>query len=156
SFAGHKGPVGSIAFSPDGKMLAWAGRKDGSVRLVELAGGQEPLVLRSPLGEGRTKEVHFVAFAHDGKTLISGGDCYGDNIGAKVRSVNTITVWAAATGERLRQFRVGDDQKKPNEGAASIALSADGKTLALGYWDHTIRLWDLESGKPLRKLTGYP
>jgi RNA polymerase sigma factor (sigma-70 family) len=153
----HKGPVNSVAFSPDGtKLASTGGYKDGTIHLRSLAGEHEPLVLRAAPGDGREKEIHFVAFSRDGKTLISGGDCYGDNIGPKVRSVNTIAVWDATTGKRLRHFRVGDDQEKPNEGAASVALSADCKTVALGYWDHTIRLWDLESAKPRRTLTGYP
>jgi RNA polymerase sigma factor (sigma-70 family) len=147
----HSGAIGSIAFSLDGTILASAGGyKDGTIRVLDLTGKREPLVIR-----GREKEFHFVTFAPEGKTLISGGDCYGDNW-PKVRSVNTIALWDAASGKRLREFRVGDDQEKPHEGAASVALSADGKTLALGYWDLTIRLWDVESGKPLRKLSGFP
>src|SRR5262249_46490402 len=42
------------------------------------------------------------------------------------------------------------------KGSTSWALAPDGRTLALGYWDHTIRLWDVASGKPAARLTGYP
>src|SRR5262249_29972338 len=157
SSAWHQGPVQSVAFSPDGtKLGSAAGHKDGTIRLRSLAENQEPLVLRGEPGDGREKEIHFVTFSRDGKMVISGGDCYGDNISSKVKSVNTIAVWDAATGKRLRHFRVCDDQEKPYAGAPSIALSAEGRTLALGYWAHTIRVWDLESGKSLRKLTGFP
>src|SRR5262249_34312536 len=147
SVAAHKRPITCVAFSPDGRRLATAGR-DGTVRLIDVAGKEGPRTLRA-----REKEYHFVAFSRDGKELITAGDCYSDRISAKVAEVNTVAVWDAATGERRRDFRVGDDQDGGHHGAPSVALAPDGKTLAFGYWDHTIRLWDLASGKPLRKLT---
>jgi RNA polymerase sigma factor (sigma-70 family) len=148
--AWHKGSVERLAFSPDGARLASAG-KDRTVCVGDPAGREEPLRLR-----GKEKEYHFVAFAPDGKTLLSGGDCYGDDISQKIPSVNTIAVWDPATGERLREFRVGDDRDGDSDGSASVALSPDGKTLALGYWDYTVRVWDVAAGKPLRRLPGYP
>src|SRR5262249_59157994 len=36
-----------------------------------------------------------------------------------------------------------------------LALSPDGKTVASGSFDNTIILWDSESGKPLRTLSGH-
>ena len=37
----------------------------------------------------------------------------------------------------------------------SVAFSPDGEKLAYGSWDHTVRLWDVETGKELAKLTGH-
>jgi WD40 repeat protein len=150
SVEAHKLAIDSVAFSPDGKRLATAGR-DGTLRLLDVAGREEPRTLRA-----REKEYHFVAFSRDGKNLISAGDCYSDRISSKVPEVNTIAVWDATTGQRRRDFRVGEGQGEVLQGAPSVALTADGTTLAFGYWDHTIRLWDLASGKPLRKLTEFP
>jgi RNA polymerase sigma factor (sigma-70 family) len=148
--AWHKGRVERLAFSPDAARLASAG-KDRTVCVGDPAGRAEPLRVH-----GKEKEYHFVAFAPDGKMLLSGGDCYGDDIGQKIPSVNTLAVWDPATGERLREFRVGDDRDGDSDGSASVALSPDGKTLALGYWDYTVRVWDVAAGKPLRRLPGYP
>jgi RNA polymerase sigma factor (sigma-70 family) len=149
--AWHKKAVRFVAFSRDGGLVA-SGASDGTIRLARTKNLDHPRTLRA-----REKEYHFLAFARDGKTLISGGDCYGDEISSKVASVNTVAIWNVTTGERVRDFRVGDDVKPDiSRGAPSMTLAADGRTLALGYWDHTIRLWDLATGKPIRKLTGYP
>jgi WD40 repeat protein len=64
---GHKGPVWSLSFAPDGKTLATAG-EDGTVRLWELATGQERVRLT-----GHRGRVSAAAFAPDGDTLATGG-----------------------------------------------------------------------------------
>jgi WD40 repeat protein len=37
----------------------------------------------------------------------------------------------------------------------SVAFSPDGKTLASGSWDHTIKLWDVQTGKEQATLKGH-
>jgi WD40 repeat protein len=37
----------------------------------------------------------------------------------------------------------------------SLAVSADGRRLLSGSYDHTVRVWDVESGKPLHVLSGH-
>src|SRR5262249_39269018 len=59
------GDILFIAFSPDGKTLASAGR--GGLRLWDVATGKE--IRRF---EGHRAEVYCVAFSPDGKTLASG------------------------------------------------------------------------------------
>jgi serine/threonine-protein kinase len=56
---GHRGDVYCVAYSPDGKLLATAG-KDRTVRLWDSASGMERAV-----GRGHTDEVNMVAFAPD-------------------------------------------------------------------------------------------
>jgi hypothetical protein len=63
---GHTDDVFAVAFLPDGKRLATAGR-DRAVWLWDLARGEE--VARLP---GHTSYVWSLAFSRDGATLVSG------------------------------------------------------------------------------------
>jgi WD40 repeat protein len=67
--AGAVGVVHHMVFSPDGKTLAWISYRDPAVHLLDVATGQERQQLGSHLGGVRT-----IAFAPDGKRLISCGD----------------------------------------------------------------------------------
>jgi len=45
---------------------------------------------------------------------------------------------------------------RPTENSCSVAFSPNGKTLATGGVDNTVRLWDASTGKELRALAGHP
>jgi len=42
-----------------------------------------------------------------------------------------------------------------SNGVESVAFSPDGKTLASGGWDNTVKLWDVATGRELRTLKGH-
>jgi WD40 repeat protein len=120
----------SIASSPDGKMLAWA----GSPPMIELRDLDQPERVRGTLDAGGVDEVVDIAFSPDGKTL------------AAVRSDGTIRLWDVRT-LHPRAGLAGARFEGPR-----IAFSRDGRTL--GYLDEEgIRFWDVASetalGEPL-------
>ena len=64
---GHTGQVGGLAFSPDGKRLASAAL-DSTVKLWEVASGQEVLTLKVADGPGM-QVGSSLAFSPDGQRL---------------------------------------------------------------------------------------
>jgi PKD repeat protein len=128
---GHTSSVFSVAFSPDGKLLA-SGSWDDTVKLWEVSTGQEVRTL-----EGHTNSVWSVAFSPDGKLLASGS------------LDDTVKLWDAATGRELRTLEGHTDDVE------SVAFSPDGKLLASGSDDDTIKLWDVATGSVVRTLRGH-
>jgi len=63
---GHSGSVNSVAYSPDGKLLA-SGGSDGVIKLWHVPTGSELRAL-----SGHADAVRSVAFSPDGKVIASG------------------------------------------------------------------------------------
>ena len=127
----HRGAVNSVAFSPDGKMLASASW-DETIRLWEVASGESRRELK-----GHANRVRSVAFSPDGKML------------ASASNDQTIRLWDVASGESRREL------KGHTHWVTSVAFSPDGKMLASGSSDNTIRLWYMASGESRRELKGH-
>ena len=121
--------VRTVAFSPDGKLLASGTgepKEPGTVTLWNIQ-------TRRPLWTYRENAgVPAVAFSPDGMTL------------AAASFNNTATLLDAATGA------VKATLHHPKE-VRSLAFSPDGKSLATACWDRLIRVWDVQSSS--EKLT---
>jgi WD40 repeat protein len=135
TFTGHAEKVYSIVFSPDGKILA-SGSKDRTIKLWSIEKYKGIYTI-----PGHSDEVLCVAFSLDGKILASGG----------ATNDQTIKIWYLAENKFLTLKGHSD----LFGGINSVAFSPDGKTLASGSKDKTIKLWQLSNGKEIRTLVGH-
>ena len=119
----------SVAFSPDGTMLA-LGAYDARIILWDLAAGT------ATASYEHRGTVYSVAFSPDGAKLVSG------NIEGRV------FLWDVATGTH-------ETLEGHTDEVHSVTFSPDGKTLASGSYDHTVRLWDAGTGTHIATLEGH-
>ena len=129
-------PVASLAYRPDGKMLAAGGYKE--VLLIDAQGAEVLARLSGQIGK-----VTALAFSPDGQHLVAASGAPG-------------------TAGEVRLYDVpstGLPDQKPKQVLAAhtdliydVTFSPDGKLLATTGYDRLIKLWDVVGGKEIRVL----
>ncbi len=147
---GHSHAVKSVVFSPDGQILA-SGSWDKTVKLWNVNTGKEICTLT-----GHQLQVTSVAFSPQGQML------------ASASFDRTICLWQLPTTEVLLKYKEDTEEfrNRPDctlvgnlSGHAwavlTVAFSPDGKILATGSDDNTIKLWEVNTGQVITTLLGH-
>src|SRR5262245_42710219 len=125
-----KAQIGSMAYRPDGTLLALGSYKE--VRLADPSGKVIGALT------GHAEQVRSVAFSPDGRLLAAAG-------GLPARK-GEVKIWDVEKRAAVRTIEGHTDC------VYAVAFSPDGKTLATSSYDKLIKIWETASGKEVRTL----
>jgi len=140
--------VRSIAFSPDGNVIACGTRK--SIKFYETKTGKELLTINT-----KFKDITSIAFNANGKILAVGGKKTPEIDADKI-----VKIWLDIMGNftdlgndglvKLFDVATGSELYTPLDGSAtvrSVIFSPQGNVLASGIGAGDIRIWDFTNNK---------
>jgi len=136
--------IDRVAISPDARRLLVVNYAQRTVRLFDIATGNEVKFVQGGRGDGplvqwgNRESVWNAIFTDDDHVLTLGGD--------------QVRLWALEPLQPpLRRLRMNFS---PHGVVASAGFSTDATRLVSGSWDGTASIWDAETGIVQRKLIG--
>ncbi|GAB4160311.1 MAG: hypothetical protein Tsb009_37660 [Planctomycetaceae bacterium] len=130
-----------FSFSDDGsKILAVRTEGRSIVRLIELNSGKTLLQL-----DDKQSQPSAMTLSPDGRTVAIASSTRS----LRGKATHQIVVWEVATGEKVYELTQHSGR------ILTIAFSPDGKFLATGSLDRTVRIWELATGELSKTFQGH-
>ncbi|MCA8994398.1 MAG: WD40 repeat domain-containing protein [Planctomycetaceae bacterium] len=127
----RRSAVRSIAYSPDGSLIA-SGGQDNTLRIWNASNGHQVFSLK-----GHTHTITVVKFSVHGKWIASGS------------SDRTVRIWDVETGQQFRLLTANQSDVR------DIAFSPNGTRIAsVGVDDRTLHVWNIFSDQEAFSITG--
>ncbi len=151
TLTGHRGGVCCLSFSPGGDVLATGG-EDGTVRLWQLAAPIDPK-------QQRLQRL-LIELDHDRFIIRERASLELAKLGRKIEPQLRQALKASASVEvraRLRRLLAAlrtPIQEQHRAEVRCLAFSPDGKLLASGSKDKTIKLWNPNTGRAVATVDG--
>ncbi|MGA5095869.1 hypothetical protein ACPCAC_00705 [Streptomyces lavendulocolor] len=142
---GPQGAVNTVAYSPDGHVLAAGHYRQNTVRLWDVSDPGRPVELGRPISVSRSvASIRSLAFSPDGRVLAVGGHLSDKGDGG---SGGFVDLWGLTSpshpvplGRPKAPAIRGFDAATAVE---SLAFSPDGRTLAAGWRAGLVSLWNV-------------
>ena len=131
-------PVQWVSLSPDRRLLVAAGA-DGTLRLWNVAVPGRPVPLATLAPAAKKYPLYTAAFSPDGRVIATAGA----QAVVKLWAVSGSDSGSDSGGGALRVVPLGQPLGGPANTIYSIAFSPNGRLLAAGSADGTVRLWDV-------------
>jgi WD40 repeat protein len=147
----------TVAVSPDGRTVVVDGSSSSEHRLVVLDAATGAEVRRTGSRRERWYGAMALAYSPDGRRLL-----VADSRGA-LRVLDAVTmaelasfvIGAEADNEDPLLRELFERQGQTRSAARRMAVSADGRWLATGSLDRTVRVWDIAARQEVRRFIGH-
>ena len=162
---GHENCVRSVAFSPDGQIIASASG-DHTVKLWNFRIGQCIKTI-----QGYTNRVWSVAFTERNRVSIKNSRGTASIKSSLIENISPAVPLQTNKGDGLFLASGNDDHtvkiwdvkadkcyqvlRGHANSVCAVAFSLDGQILASGSGDHTVKLWDVQTGECYCTLLGH-